>query len=341
MFETNAKIVEPKKPKTTVHGADEPQFGEQLTKSISQLLNNHPEVLKSKHFWMFPHLQNFKTLFSEEAAEERSRKYSSSSQGRRTADATCTTCCLLWFAMTVLFAALFGWARTSQSDTPNEFQWTCTDFPYEYIPYKVEKCNTEMVLSGGTLESDVGTNKFQFDLYGLVVKSQNIGGVKLSSSKTVYRGANLASGPDCLYSLHTQGNVDLVITLYSGTKGFWPELQITQKSMLANLGIDMVQIENYMVDDDQISFQDLHAKLDQILSLVRAHTGGNVYIHCYTGEHDTGVAFAAILKCMTDVSYASMIDNLKCHMGYDEHRREYLAQTYSRAKALIDSYTCK
>ena len=85
-----------------------------------------------------------------------------------------------------------------------------------------------------------------------------------------------------------------------------------------------------MVDDDNFSFKHIHAKLDQIVSIVKGHTGGNVFMHCYTGEHDTGVAFAAVLKCMTNLSYDSIIDNLKCHMGYSDNASEYLVKTCTR-----------
>ena len=259
------------------------------------------------------------------------------------------SCVTVFFALTtVAFAGLFGWAYSSNgagsTEKPADRPWRCTNFPSQYMPHKVTKCNAYSLVSSPDMEKQLQTDKVAFDLelYQLVVDNQNIGGVRLASDKTVYRGANLASGPDCQLSLATQGNVDLVLILYDGSKHFWPQMNQTQNALLDALQIDRIQIENFMVDEDKYSFEDIHAKLDQILSIVKSHTSGNVFMHCYTGERDTGVAFAAVLMCMTDLSYESIIDNLKCHMGYsEEDASEYMVKTYERAKALIDSYTCK
>ncbi|WP_133128803.1 tyrosine-protein phosphatase [Legionella nagasakiensis] len=186
------------------------------------------------------------------------------------------------------------------------------------------------------------TDKVGFDnkLFFIVMKTNNLGGVKVlfpGNHKLVYRSAYLAGSPMCIQSLSKSG-IKTVINLYSGKVGYAEHLYPLESTIFKANGVqEYIQINHYMVDASHQSPDKLNPKITEIIKRI-AMAKGNVLIHCYSGEHDTGVIFGVLNKCFNHQSLKSIEEDTKCHMGFQS---AYEKITYHRVMDIIRQFPCK
>ena len=128
-----------------------------------------------------------------------------------------------------------------------------------------------------------------------------------------------------------------MINLYYGELGYAESLLPLEKDIALSNGLeDYINIEGYMVNALKLSNEALNEKISSILRAIET-AKGNVLIHCYTGEHDTGVIFGILNKCYNHLPLESIYNNLMCHM---ETKSAYGKKTTARAIQIIKAYPC-
>ncbi|AHE66317.1 protein tyrosine/serine phosphatase [Legionella oakridgensis ATCC 33761 = DSM 21215] len=172
------------------------------------------------------------------------------------------------------------------------------------------------------------------------MKTNNLGGIKVlfpGNTKSVYRSAYLAGSPMCIQSLSKAG-IKTVINLYSGRRGYAEHLYPLESTIFKANGVpDYIRIDHYMVDSSHQSLDKFNRKITEIIKKI-AMAKGNVLIHCYAGEHDTGVIFGVLNKCINHQSLKSIEEDTKCHMGFQS---AYEKISYHHIMDIIRQFPCK
>lgn len=187
----------------------------------------------------------------------------------------------------------------------------------------------------------VGKTTFNNELYYNVLNKNNLGGVKVlfpnDQEKIVYRSSYLVGAPLCIQNLSNLG-VNTVINLYSGNLGYAPNLyHLEQHIFKENKVTNYTQTQGYMVDALNLTPKELNLKIAAIIKSI-ATAKGNVLIHCYTGEHDTGVIFGVLNKCYNKQMLKNIRQDTLCHMG---ETSDYQYKTFQHAMKIIEQFPCE
>lgn len=205
---------------------------------------------------------------------------------------------------------------------------------------QVTACNSAYV--GGILPAKtIDKRNFNNQLYNQVLHKNNVGGIKIKlpnkSSKVVYRSSYLVGAPICLSNLQKLG-VNTIVNLYSGKLGYAKKLApLEQKMSKVNNIKNYIHIQGYGFDDLKLTSKKLNLKIASIIKQI-VTVKGNVLIHCYTGEHDTGIIFGVLNKCYNKQSLSSIDKDTMCHMG---DRTNYQQVTYKRVIDIVKQFPCE
>lgn len=205
---------------------------------------------------------------------------------------------------------------------------------------EIAQCNSSYVISMPLLSNKKSAVvQFNNNLFDALLKNNNLGGIKVKfpgqKSKIVYRSSYLAGAPLCIQSLAFNG-VKTIINLYDGNKGYAQQLYQIELVLAKENDIEnYTLIRDYLVNQD-VSYSKLNQKIIEVIHDI-ANAKGDVLIHCYTGEHDTGVIFGVLNKCINNQPLSVIKKNMICHMdsgaGYGIH-------TTKRAYDIIEQFPC-
>jgi|GEM_PF-1861455 hypothetical protein len=203
----------------------------------------------------------------------------------------------------------------------------------------VKHCNSSYV-NNLPNPKKIGRVLFNNALFFSVLKNNNLGAVKIlfrnGERKTVYRSAYLAGSPLCIHAL-SKRKIQTVVNLYSGHLGYAAHMHSLEAAIFKANGVrHYLRINNYMVDALRLPQKKLNNKIANIIKKIIT-AKGNVLIHCYTGEHDTGVIFGVLNKCLNKQSPKAIQENTSCHMG---HTSKYGQKTYLRVTKIIRHFPC-
>ena len=155
-------------------------------------------------------------------------------------------------------------------------------------------------------------------------------------AKKIYRSAYLATSPLCITSLKKNG-VSTIINLYSGNSGYAKQLLTLERQIAKSNRIDnYIAIDGFQYDAP-IPLAKMNAKITTILKKI-IHAPNDVLIHCYAGEHDTGVIFGIVNKCFNKLSLSAIKKNASCHM---ETNTPYGKEAIKKVLHLIKQYPCQ
>ena len=84
--------------------------------------------------------------------------------------------------------------------------------------------------------------------------------------------------------------------------------------------------------------------MGMVASIIREIEGnpaqaGSVYIHCYGGHYRTGAVWGVLQKCMGKMPVNDIIDEYKCHIGYESPERP--GGYHADNEALIREFPCE
>jgi hypothetical protein len=84
--------------------------------------------------------------------------------------------------------------------------------------------------------------------------------------------------------------------------------------------------------------------MTMVASIIREIEGdpsslGSVYIHCYGGHHRTGAVWGVLQKCMGRMPVEDVINEYKCHIGYESAERP--GGYHADNEALIREFPCE
>lgn len=214
----------------------------------------------------------------------------------------------------------------------------CEDmFPPSLQISRIDGCNSRYIKN---FTAKKGKTLFDNQLFHALQNNNNLGGLRMDfphHPKTVYRSAFLSTSPICIQALSP--NISTVINLYSRDSGYPTELYELQRAIFMANGVKKhVQIKNYDYDA-HIPPQQMYKKITAIIKKIQS-AKGNVLIHCYAGQHDTGLIFAILNKCINKQPLESIKQNLICHMYNPSSELPYEKKAYGTIIKLIEQYPC-
>ena len=207
----------------------------------------------------------------------------------------------------------------------------------------IDQCNQKIVYVPQSEEKYYNTPLFDANLTEMVLKNNNFGAsiffLPNHEKKIVYRSANLAGSPLCLYTLVNKYHVKTIINLISTETGHGPQLKILEESLFQTIGgQNYIHILNYQVTpgitiiNDNL-FQNITNIIKQIIN-----TDGDVLVHCLAGAHDTGTVFGIMQKCYNKLPIDMIKKNAACHMGSQNY--SYQKKVFDLVSQIIDQYPC-
>jgi protein-tyrosine phosphatase len=142
------------------------------------------------------------------------------------------------------------------------------------------------------------------------------------SEKELYRSSFTNKSPACLENLVKKRKVTTIINLYSGE--IPNNIQMTQEesSLFQKFGgKQYLRILNYDYRMPDSSAQNaIYEKAREVITLVR-HAPDNVLMHCYGGQHRTGIIFGIIQKCLNHAPIEDVIAEYRCHTAYENEKK--------------------
>lgn len=208
-------------------------------------------------------------------------------------------------------------------------------FPKTLQVKKIKHCSVDKIIDLAG-HNQVNTTTFDNYLFAKSITKNNLGAIKLNNDKVLYRSAYLAAAPLCVASL-AKANVTTVINLYSKDSGYAKQLLPLEKAVFAQNKINnYIAIKGFQFDDNSLSNEQMNEKISEILNTIK-QAQSNVLIHCYAGEHDTGLIFALANKCINKQPIDLIEKNLACHMDV---KTNYGKKAYHQIMQIIKQYRC-
>jgi len=192
--------------------------------------------------------------------------------------------------------------------------------------YKIEAVEgcSDRVVWNEELDQIRKTDPAKFDamVAEQVTRDTNFGATRIKvgkkSEKEIYRSSFTNKSPLCLENLVKKRKVTTIINLYSGE--IPNNIQMTQEEsslFQKDGGKQYLRILNYDYRmPDEAAQKAIYEKVKEVVSLVK-QAPDNVLMHCYGGQHRTGIIFGIIQKCLNRIPIDEVIAEYRCHTAYE------------------------
>jgi hypothetical protein len=225
--------------------------------------------------------------------------------------------CTFWMVALVL-----PWGLHAE-EKPGSSSFRC-DLPKPALRVpSVEGCSDRVVWNE-QLDSIRKTDpaKFESMVAEQVTRDTNFGATRIPLGKgrfkEIYRSSFTHKSPGCLEKLVKDRKVTSIINLYSGEIENNVQMTREESSLFQKFGgKQYLRVLNYDYRMPDTEAQEtIYQKVREAISLVK-QAPDNVLMHCYGGQHRTGIVFAVIQKCLNRVPIEEVIREYRCHTAWE------------------------
>lgn len=187
----------------------------------------------------------------------------------------------------------------------------------------VEGCSDRVVWNS-ELDSIRKTDpaKFEAMVAEQVTRDTNFGATRIPLGKgrfkEIYRSSFTHKSPACLEKLVKDRKVTAIINLYSGEIENNIQMTREESSLFQKFGgKQYLRVLNYDYRmPDSAAQEAIYGKVREAISLMK-QAPDNVLMHCYGGQHRTGIIFAVIQKCLNRVPIEDVLREYRCHTAWE------------------------